>query len=499
MAEKKNIKDIYDMCCRITEDVEDQFNKDPNAKISDSTISTLENAFEQIIDFEKLHLIMSHDQFYGCMLMSMNTKIDFSQRGPLDLKIDEEPFTIVFNPLFICKYKYSEFTGMVVSEILRLAYGHPAIYAEYNHGKDQNKHMMLEKSSDASISNMVQNDVRLDNKNNSLRLPRNAYTVSKLNDELGVTPKRNEGLQYYYRILEKFSKKNENSNGSQGEMSNSVGSNSNNNNENNSNSIATENNNKGNSAHQWEGKDSDEQLENIKSMIKGVYDSMSDEQRGNMPSGLIEQIKKLIAPPEINWKQLLRKYIGSIPQPYRKTRTRLNRRQPYRADLSGKLPKRIANVVCVFDTSGSMSSRDLQYCMNEVFNIVKDRKGSKITIIECDAEVGKVYEAKNINELQLKMSGRGGTLFTPAIEYINGDNKEAAKKWPKESGKFRDAVMVYFTDGYGEDSIPKPKTYRNLWVVLRDEKCLSLKEPYGEVKSLSMDKDWIKNVRDNQW
>ena len=50
--------------------------------------------------------------------------------------------------------------------------------------------------------------------------------------------------------------------------------------------------------------------------------------------------------------------------------------------------------------------------------------------------------------------------------------------------------MIYFTDGYGDSSIPRPRTYRNLWVVLENEDCLSLDNPYGEVKALKKDKDY---------
>lgn len=90
-----------------------------------------------------------------------------------------------------------------------------------------------------------------------------------------------------------------------------------------------------------------------------------------------------------------------------------------------------------------------------------------------------------------------GTSFIPAIQFINGEKPfDNPNKYPL-AGKFRDALMVYFTDGYGDDSIPKPKTFRNLWVVLKDEKCLSLKEPYGDVKSLSMDQDWKKRKSGN--
>ena len=70
------------------------------------------------------------------------------------------------------------------------------------------------------------------------------------------------------------------------------------------------------------------------------------------------------------------------------------------------------------------------------------------------------------------MQGRGGTSFTPVIEYIN------------EHRYFRDALLIYFTDGYGESSIPRPRTYRNLWVVLGRASDLSVENPYGLVLPL---------------
>lgn len=482
MADKKNIKAIYDACRGISSEIEEQFKKDKDAKIDQGILDTLESAFSEILNFEKTHLITAHDQFYGCMLMSMDTAINFKQKGAIDITIIKEPFVVSFNPIFCVKYKYSEFTGLLISEILRLAFAHPASFAEYNHEKDPSKHIMLEKASSASISNMVQNDIRLDSANSMLRLPNDSYTVSKLNDECGVTPKRSESLDYYFKILEKYGKKDNNGSNYGDSISNGKSSQG-------QNDVSTPQNGKGESIHQWEGEDSEDQKDKIKGMIRDVYNNLSERQRGNMPAGLQEAIKKLLAPPEINWKQLLRKLVGSLPVPYRKTRTRLNRRQPCRPDLCGKLPKRIVDVVCVFDTSGSMSDKDLSYCMNEVFNIVEAYEGAKVTIIECDTEVNRVYQAQNISQLKTKMIGRGGTSFIPAIDFINGEPEY--KKNPF-SGKFRNSLMVYFTDGYGDSAIPQPKTRKNLWVVLHDIKCLSLAEPYGEVKSLSMDKDWIK-------
>src|SRR5574344_2349297 len=100
-----------------------------------------------------------------------------------------------------------------------------------------------------------------------------------------------------------------------------------------------------------------------------------------------------------------------------------------------------------------------------------------ITVIECDTEIGKVYQPRTLKQITTKVTGRGGTSYIPVIEYINAH-------------KYRDAVMIYFTDGYGDSRIPKPKTYRNLWVVLRDKNNLSLSNPYGEVKTLMGDEDY---------
>ena len=100
--------------------------------------------------------------------------------------------------------------------------------------------------------------------------------------------------------------------------------------------------------------------------------------------------------------------------------------------------------------------------------IIAGRKHS-LTVIECDSEVQRVYSVKTQVDIKKNVVGRGGTAFTPVIEYVNNDRY------------FRDALLIYFTDGYGEREIPRPKTYRNLWVILGNPKDLSVKESYGAV------------------
>lgn len=185
----------------------------------------------------------------------------------------------------------------------------------------------------------------------------------------------------------------------------------------------------------------------------------------------MSQVEKLNEPPVLSWQKILKKYVGTITANKRKTKMRLNRRQPNRFDLSGAMDDKVLKIVVAIDTSGSVDDDMIAKIFSEIFAILAKRKHD-ITVIECDAAVRRVYKAKTPADIKMKVAGRGGTWFSPVIEYINKDKY------------FRDALLIYFTDGYGESEIPKPRTYRNMWVVMKDARHLSVKEPYGAVLSL---------------
>ena len=219
--------------------------------------------------------------------------------------------------------------------------------------------------------------------------------------------------------------------------------------------------------HEWNaGDDAEETRAVVRELINSAEQMMDKESRGNMPAHFASLVEKINTPPSLSWQQILKKYVGTIAANKRKTRTRLNRRQPLRFDLSGQMDDKVLKIVVAIDTSGSVDNMMIAQIFNEIFAILAKRKHD-ITVIECDAKVQRVYQAKTADDIKEKVLGRGGTKFTPVIQYLN-DHKE-----------FRDALLIYFTDGYGEREIPKPRTYRNIWAVIEDEKNLSLKEPYG--------------------
>lgn len=217
--------------------------------------------------------------------------------------------------------------------------------------------------------------------------------------------------------------------------------------------------------------------------IKITIDKRS-KNRGLYSAQFYSDIQNYEDKPVLDWRKILKNYVGLIPDGTVATRTRLNRRQPLRFDISGRKPNRTINIVVAIDTSSSMSDESIEKIMNEIFDIVGKRK-KKITIIECDAIVQRIYEVKKKKDVKPKVWGRGGTRYTPVIKYINSHPR------------FRSSLLIYFTDGFGSLSIPKPKTYRNLWVVLDDVSCLSLEEPYGKVIALKAEgRGEIKNINE---
>jgi predicted metal-dependent peptidase len=224
--------------------------------------------------------------------------------------------------------------------------------------------------------------------------------------------------------------------------------------------------------HNWEaGNDAEDAAAAVRELVNSAVDMMNEESRGLMPATFMSQVNEINKPAELSWQAILKKYVGTIAANKRKTRMRLNRRQPERFDLSGRVDDKILKIAVAIDTSGSVDDEMIAKIFNEIFEILAKRK-HEITVIECDADVQRVYKARNKSEIQKKVMGRGGTWFSPVIDYVNNDKY------------FRDALLIYFTDGYGEREIPKPRTYRNIWVVFGGAKNLSLKDPYGIVLSL---------------
>ena len=183
----------------------------------------------------------------------------------------------------------------------------------------------------------------------------------------------------------------------------------------------------------------------LNSIIKSVAEQV-EKSCGKVPAEFSEIVKKLKEKkPEIfNWKAYFRRILGTIYDiNIKSTRRKESKRF---AGAAGIQHKKKVSVLVAVDTSGSVSTKELQEFFNEIDYIYK--AGARITIVECDAEINSVveYDGKNIPEIK----GRGGTSFAPPIDYYIKSKKDYAS-------------LIYFTDGYC--SLPEKRPSNVIWVI----------------------------------
>jgi len=184
----------------------------------------------------------------------------------------------------------------------------------------------------------------------------------------------------------------------------------------------------------------------IEHQLREVADQV-ERNRGTIPGELQGLINELRIKEEavIDWKAYLRRFNGMASKVYtKKTRRKPNKRFYGNPALKIKQKK---NTLVAIDTSGSVSDNDLKDFFSEIYHIWKT--GTEVTIVECDARIGRVYEYKGETD-NIKVSGRGGTDFEPVMKYLQ-----------EHSDKYQN--LIYLTDG--ESCVPETKPIKPvLWV-----------------------------------
>lgn len=191
--------------------------------------------------------------------------------------------------------------------------------------------------------------------------------------------------------------------------------------------------------------------------------------QGHLPHGLEEYIEELLKPPVIPWQTLLKRWVASkIKAGHKLSWKRPNRR--YGEAQKGHLPTRKLAITIAIDTSGSISNEDLQDFIVEIKAIQRSHK-TRITVLECDADVQKEYTLTPSTKVQTNFKGRGGTSFVPVFDYV-------------ERESIKTDLLIYFTDMYGDFPQKKPR-FPVLWISTNDSyKQSSYKPTYGDVISI---------------
>ena len=184
-------------------------------------------------------------------------------------------------------------------------------------------------------------------------------------------------------------------------------------------------------------------IENQVQRILQEVKSQTEKKRGHVPGEMKGIIKiEEIVPPKFNWKNYLRRFTGISSKIFtKKIRRKENTKFP---DMPGLKVKMKQKLMLAIDTSGSVCDDEVREFMNEMHHIYKT--GVDITLVQCDTYIRDISEYKGTYDL--KLHGRGGTDFTPVIEYFNENTSYTS--------------LVYFTDGEASTYVnPRAKV---LWV-----------------------------------
>lgn len=447
-------------------------------------LEKIEEKSLKMLELLKLFLISERNTYYGYFLMNMKYEVAFRDDFIAGIKLNTFPPVFIYNPLSLCKFKLKEIIYIICHEIDHIVFNHPAEMVKNNPDNNPATAYKLNLACDAAVNDRLNSEI--EHKKKYLQQPSGVITSEVLKEMFHLKyVSQLENYLYYYNLIKDFEIKesqslkkylmdglsevsdsnnklngqSKNSDSTPREVTKSEFDLNENDEEENVSEIED---------HNWmDGETNLDVSDLIKEYINSTYSIISGEGRGLLPSSFIDQVKLINEDPKISWKSVLKKYVGTVVAGKRKTKTRLNRRQPERFDLSGRVDEKTIKIVVAIDTSGSMSNDDIASIFNEIFTIIATRK-CEITVIECDAEIQKIYKVKKRSDVQSKVKGRGGTSFTPVIEYIN------------QNKFFRDSLLIYFTDGCGDYSIPKPLVYRIIWVLTEDG-ILSLDNPYGIV------------------
>ena len=392
--------------------------------------------FFDIVEKVILFLLQGQDAFFGQFMLSIKREIRFDIKVPIATIPKRDGFNMYFNPFFFLNCTKREMAALLKHEIYHIMNLH---FEREKQLKNRFSKEAVGVALDISINQYIKD------------LPGYSRKLEAINMEHNLNLAENRSVEEYaeeiYKSIKSRIKKDKfNENGNEEfllEMD---------------------------KAHEiWDEIDIDE--ESINSLTKKTAISAYNK---NTPEGLEKIILAYDEKPEISWELVLKNAIPAMKSGYKKTIVRRNRRQPERFDLRGTLPKNEAEVVVAIDISASMKDDEMKKILIEILSITHASK-NKVTVIECDNEIRKVYKLRSEKDIQKRCRENGSTLFSPVFKYIRDKN-------------LKNCILVYFTDGVGEKELEiKPFNKKTLWVICGDDE-LSLKESYGEVKRIHREK-----------
>lgn len=174
-------------------------------------------------------------------------------------------------------------------------------------------------------------------------------------------------------------------------------------------------------------------------------------QQAGKLGGLLARMVGELLQPKLPWRMMLARYMTQI------ARDDYSYMRPSRREGQMILPSlrsEQADIVVAIDTSGSVSSEELNEFLAEV-NTLKGQLRARITLHACDTALAEggpwIFEPWEEFKLPREFQGGGGTDFRPVFD------------WVERQGRAPDLVL-YFTDAEGDFPRSEPP-YPVIWLV----------------------------------
>jgi len=174
-------------------------------------------------------------------------------------------------------------------------------------------------------------------------------------------------------------------------------------------------------------------------------------QAGKLGGSLARLVDHMLQP-SLPWRMMLSRYLSYIARnDYSYIRPSNRRDGPA---IYPSLRSTEVNIVVVVDTSGSISTAEIDEFLSEI-NAIKGQLSARISLLACDAKLDSdcpwVFEPWEEITLPEKLTGGGGTSFVPPFAWLSQQDMQPD-------------LLVYFTDAEGKFPEPEP-AIDVLWLV----------------------------------
>ncbi len=502
-----NYKEVYSNLLKNAKQANTLLETKPDEIETQELLANIKEETMIILDSIRQYLILSEDPFYGSLYNQLIQKVDFKIKTISKITVEQGYLCLVFNPLKFVnirnKYSltYKNLCALIVHDLLHMINKHFQIFAQCNTKSTQLK-KLFDIATDAEVNDQILKEkamFRLKNSKNCLielhkEISITSSTIQDMCTHEGITYKVNPNKDYLYylgvlstfksvKLEEKKEENNEHSDDhsfSKKYEKSDEGTN-----------VETLNLTSQNHDDYY---DDDQNIEDINSKIVSVVRQAAEDakSRGELSehSRTIVDSLNIVAPAfPID---IINRALGKIPYKKKRDFRKEKRGREYNIMLRGTKQDRVNDIIIARDTSGSVSEHELK-CFNLYIKDILEQRKHKIRIIDCDTEITKIQDIKNLESYEI--NGAGGTKYSPVINYINDvyeqDDVHNRLKYQGAIQDNKTTLLIYLTDGYGEREIPICHNLFTIWVLTTKVNNFSVENPYNsDVVSLLDDPEW---------